>query len=96
MNGDPKKQEEEEILLAQRYFYAGLFLFLPFLWLVNLGYFFHRWRDPACPAALKAYLRSSALGACIVTTVLVAWIAAFHANSSLSAFKALLVWSVET
>ena len=83
-----------DILTAKRMFFGGLFLFLPFLWLVNLCYFRRALFDRDAPPALTRYLRRSALGALLYTLILAAWIISWQVGwSRWPALEALSVWS---
>ena len=92
-----QSRDADDIDVARKMWLAGLFLFLPWLWLVSLCRFRKRWADPAAPPQLILYLRRSALGALLYSFALVTWIIVWQVNwSSVPALAALSVWSAPT
>lgn len=83
-----------DTLTAKRMWLGGLFLCLPFLWVVNLCYFRARLCDPATPPQLTLYLRRSALGVALYTLALLAWIIAWQVGwRRWPSLAALSVWA---
>ncbi|KAF7657233.1 hypothetical protein LDENG_00029900 [Lucifuga dentata] len=71
---------EEKLSLCRKY-YLGGFAFLPFLWLVNVVWFFREaFVKPAYTEQLqiKTYVKRSALGLLLWVTVLTTWITIFQ------------------
>lgn len=71
---------EEKLSLCRKY-YLGGFAFLPFLWLVNVVWFFREaFVKPAYTEQLqiKTYVKRSALGVLLWVTVLTTWITIFQ------------------
>uniref|UniRef100_A0A8C1I947 Gamma-secretase subunit PEN-2 n=4 Tax=Cyprinus carpio TaxID=7962 RepID=A0A8C1I947_CYPCA len=71
---------EEKLSLCRRY-YLGGFAFLPFLWLVNVLWFFREaFLKPTYTEQLqiKSYVKKSALGLIVWVAVLTTWITIFQ------------------
>lgn len=71
---------EEKLSLCRKY-YLGGFAFLPFLWLVNVVWFFREaFLKPAYTEQLqiKAYVKRSALGLLLWVAVLTTWITIYQ------------------
>ncbi|NP_991139.1 gamma-secretase subunit PEN-2 [Danio rerio] len=71
---------EEKLSLCRRY-YLGGFAFLPFLWLVNILWFFKEaFLKPAYTEQpqIKSYVKKSALGLLLWVAVLTTWITVFQ------------------
>uniref|UniRef100_A0A8C2IDU4 Gamma-secretase subunit PEN-2 n=4 Tax=Cyprinus carpio TaxID=7962 RepID=A0A8C2IDU4_CYPCA len=71
---------EEKLSLCRRY-YLGGFAFLPFLWLVNVLWFFKEaFLKPAYTEQpqIKSYIKKSALGLILWVAVLTTWITIFQ------------------
>lgn len=71
---------EEKLSLCRKY-YLGGFAFLPFLWLVNVVWFFREaFVKPAYTEQLqiKTYVKRSALGLLLWVAVLTTWITIFQ------------------
>ncbi|ORZ17677.1 hypothetical protein BCR42DRAFT_349996 [Absidia repens] len=67
---------DEMVGISRKMFYGG-FAFLPFLWLVNVMYFFQQSRKSSAPKQLKQYVLWS-LGGCIIWFLgLTIWYALF-------------------
>ena len=87
-------KDAADILTAKRFFLGGLFLFLPWLWMVSLCHFRRRWGDPTAPKELQLYLRRSALGAALYTAAFIVWVVIWQVNwSTVPSLAALSVWS---
>ncbi|KAF4086314.1 hypothetical protein AMELA_G00104400 [Ameiurus melas] len=73
---------EEKLNLCRKY-YLGGFAFLPFLWLVNVVWFFKEaFVKPAYTEQpqIKIYVKRSALGLLLWVAVLTTWITIFQHN----------------
>ena len=87
-------RDAADVAVARTMWLAGLFLLLPWLWLVSLCYFRRRWADPTAPPLLNLYLRRSALGALLCTAALLIWVVVWQVRwRSTPALAALSVWS---
>ncbi|XP_028679111.1 gamma-secretase subunit PEN-2 [Erpetoichthys calabaricus] len=71
---------EEKLNLCRKY-YLGGFALLPFLWLVNVVWFFKEaFMKPAYTeqALIKSYVKKSMLGVLFWVAILTAWITTFQ------------------
>ncbi|XP_039953777.1 gamma-secretase subunit pen-2 [Bactrocera neohumeralis] len=75
-----KVTNEKKLQLCRIYFFAGL-AFLPFLWTINVFWFFNdAFRAPAFPEQkrIKKFVISSLIGALIWSVILITWIIIFQ------------------
>ncbi|KAL0081385.1 gamma-secretase aspartyl protease complex, presenilin enhancer-2 subunit [Phycomyces blakesleeanus] len=71
-----KMSNDELITISKKMFYGG-FAFLPFLWLVNVMYFFTMCRKSTAPPALRKYVLMSLAGCILSFIALTTWYAVF-------------------
>ncbi|KAI9023504.1 Presenilin enhancer-2 subunit of gamma secretase-domain-containing protein [Phycomyces nitens] len=71
-----KMSNDELVNISKKMFYGG-FALLPFLWLVNVMYFFTICRKPTSPPALRKYVIMSLTGCLVCFVGLTTWYALF-------------------
>uniref|UniRef100_A0A0D6R6Y5 Gamma-secretase subunit PEN-2 n=1 Tax=Araucaria cunninghamii TaxID=56994 RepID=A0A0D6R6Y5_ARACU len=90
------KEEEESVKQARNFFYGGFFL-LPWLWFLNVFYFWPTLRHPSSFSNIRPYVVWSAIGFVVYTVVLLSWALAFSVGGEQlfgSVWKHLAVYDI--